>query len=163
MTKNLNQYVDIYKKALNKGEIEIAYVALRKFMSTLRATFIKNAPQYTCGNVFSGYMDYTYFYFYDSYLKEKQLRFGLVLNHQKMQFELWLLGRNEKVQAGYWELLKDSHWNSKLNEKPIYSVLSITLLADPDFNDLDSLATLIWQATLTHTRDIEDDLRTHSH
>lgn len=107
MKKSLNRQVKIYQELLHAGDIETAYVALRKFVSTLRAGCAKKFPQYTVGSVFPGYMDYTYFYFYDDFLKEHKLRFGLVLNHQKMRFELWLLGQNEKVQANYWTLLKD--------------------------------------------------------
>lgn len=159
MVKDLNQYVEIYKEALNKGEIEVAYVELRKFISTMRALFTKNLPEYTCGSVFPGYMDYTYFYFYDDFLRDRKLRFGLVLNHKKMRFELWLLGQNEKVQAEYWDLLKDSLWNKDRTERPIYSVLEINLVEKPDFDDLKYLEGLIFSETSVYLEKIKGYLK----
>lgn len=56
-------------------------------------------------------MDYTYFAFYDEYLRSQQLRFGIVLNHHQMQFELWLMVQNAERQIFYWEKLKELEWN----------------------------------------------------
>lgn len=159
MKKSLNKQVKMYQELLHAGDIEIAYVALRKFVSTLRAGCAKKFPQYTVGSVFPSYMDYTYFYFYDDFLKEHKLRFGLVLNHQKMRFELWLLGQNEKVQANYWTLLKDSQWNKQLTERPIYSVLEVVLVEAPNFDELAQLEEMILQQTANYTKKIEHYLQ----
>lgn len=153
--KNLNHYVEIYKEALNKDEITVAYVELIKFVSTLRTSFAKNLPQYTCGTVFPGYMDYTYFYFYDDFLRGRNLRFGLVLNHKKMRFELWLLGQNEKVQSKYWDFLKDSSWNKDRTERPIYSVLEVVLVEEPNFDDLKLLEEVIQKEAFVCIEKIE--------
>lgn len=159
MKKSLNRQVKIYQDLLHAGDIETAYVALRKFVSTLRAGYAKTLLQYTVGSVFPGYMDYTYFYFYDDFLKEHKLRFGLVLNHQKMCFELWLLGQNEKVQANYWALLKDSQWNKQLTKRPIYSVLEVVLVEAPNFDELAQLEEMILQQTANYTKKIEHYLQ----
>ena len=82
---------------------------------------------------------YTYFYFYNPFLRERKLRFGIVLNHEKMCFELWLMGQNEPLQKKYWELLKSSHWNEG-RERPRYSVLEVVLVEKPDWDDLKSLS-----------------------
>lgn len=45
------------------------------------------------GNISSGYMDYSYFPFTTTdFLRTHKLRFGAVLNHPQMRFELWLMG-----------------------------------------------------------------------
>ena len=41
-------------------------------------------------SIVKGYMDYTYFYFTNDYLKNQKLKLGLVLNHKEMRFEIWL-------------------------------------------------------------------------
>lgn len=98
MERNTNECLKIYQEQLNKGEIQYAYRTLMKYMSELKVKFPK---QYTTGNISFGYLDYTYFPFSNSYLKEHKLRFGIVLNHQKMQFELWLMGQNAMIQKHY--------------------------------------------------------------
>ena len=101
MDKNLNEYIEIYKRQLEQGDIRIAYEYLRKYVMVIR-TYCTNhfSDMYSFGNVNPGYMDYTYFYFFDDYLRSKKLRFGLVLNHHNMRFNY-----------GYW----DKTPNIKLN------------------------------------------------
>lgn len=97
----LNDNVDLYKKQLEKGDIQEAYTALVKYVTKLGSVLSKNlSDSYTFGSLFQGYMDYTYFYYSNDFLKKRKLRFGLVLNHQKMRFEIWLLGQNLKIQNG---------------------------------------------------------------
>ena len=91
--KNLNHYVGIYKEQLDKGDILIAYNHLVKFVMNLRVGIIKNlSKQYSFTSILHGYMDYTYFYYSNDFLKSKKLKLGLVLNHLEMRFEIWLLG-----------------------------------------------------------------------
>lgn len=85
-------------------------------------------------------MDYTYFAFYDEYLRSQQLRFGIVLNHHQMQFELWLMAQNTERQVFYWEKLKEPEWNREKVAMPRYTVLDTVIEANPYFSDLDKLA-----------------------
>lgn len=139
--ENFNYYVSLYKDQLQKGDIQIAYNGLVKFVTEMKTTLSKKwKDEFLFRNVFSGYMDYTYFYFSNNYLKERKLRFGFVLNQEKMQFELWLLGQNIKVQDYYWEVFKISRWNEDIALRPKYSTIEIILEKEPDFNNLDLLA-----------------------
>jgi len=88
MQKTLNEYIDIYKEQLDKGNIQKAYTALIKYVQTLKVHLSKKVNKYSYGNVAQGYMDYTYFYFFDKFLRSKELRFGIVLNHNKLRVEL---------------------------------------------------------------------------
>lgn len=147
MDKNLNDYVKIYKAQLDKGDIQVAYEQLLKYVMTLKVHFQKvQSGGYTFGNVYLGFMDYTYFYFFNDFLRSKKLRFGIVLNHPEMQFELWLLGQNVEVQAQYWELLKTTKWNAGRTAMPKYAQLEAVLVENPDFNDLDTLSDKIAKA-----------------
>ena len=84
-------------------------------------------------------MDYSYFSFFNDYLRNKKLRFGIVLNHREMRFELWLLGQNKKIQDSYWDILKTSPWNQCHTTKPQYAELEIILIDNPNFEKLDEL------------------------
>lgn len=139
--KNLNRYISIYQDQLKKGDILIAYNELVKFVMNLRTKFIKSlSDQYSFAGILHGYLDYTYFYYSNDFLKNKKIKFGLVLNHMEMRFELWLLGNTIPIQKRYWELLKNTKWNKGRTEMPKYSILEITLVEKPNFNDLDKLS-----------------------
>lgn len=155
MDKSLNDYIKNYKVELDKGDIQIAYEQLLKYVMTLKVCFQKMQPDdFTFGNVYLGFMDYTYFYFFNDFLRSKKLRFGIVLNHSEMQFELWLLGQNAEVQNRYWELLKTTKWNAGQTAKPKYAILEAVLIENPDFNDLDALSDKIGAAAQSTIREI---------
>lgn len=63
---------------------------MTKYVTELKA---KSPEQYSTGNISFGYLYYTYFPFFNYYLRKLKLRFGIVLKHRKMQFELWLIGK----------------------------------------------------------------------
>ncbi len=158
--KDLNHYVDIYKEQLGKGDIQEAYVGLVKYVTRLGTTLSKNlSKNYSFGNIFQGYMDYTYFYYSDDFLKERKLKMGLVLNHAKMQFEIWLLGQTIPIQEKYWEYFKSTKWNNERTTKPQYSILETVLVDKPNFNDLEELSKQIENKLPSITDDIIEDIK----
>lgn len=159
--ENLNKYVAVYKEQLNKGDILIAYNELVKFVMELRTKFIKSlSDQYSFAEILHGYMDYTYFYYSNNFLKSKKLKLGLVLNHLEMRFEIWLLGNTIPIQKKYWELLKTTKWNKERTEMPKYSILETTLVENPDFNNLNALTEQIETKTIKVSDEILDYLKT---
>jgi len=139
--KNLNHYVAIYQEQLNKGDILIAYNELVKFVMNLRTDCIKNlSNQYSFSGILHGYMDFTYFYYTNEFLKSKKLKLGIVLNHLEMRFEIWLLGNTIAVQKEYWNLLKETEWNKNKLEMPKYSILEAIIESNPDFDNLELLS-----------------------
>ena len=139
--KDLNSHVSIYKEQLHKGDIVIAYNGLVKFVMKLRTDFNKNLfDYYAFAGILHGYLDYTYFYYSNDFLKSKKLKFGLVLNHQEMRFEIWLLGNTKSIQKTYWDVLKTTKWNKDRTEMPKYAILETALVENPDFNDLVALS-----------------------
>lgn len=159
--ENLNKYVSIYKEQLNKGDILIAYNELVKFVMRLRTDFIKSlSDQYSFAGILHGYMDYTYFYYSNDFLKSKKLKLGLVLNHLEMRFEVWLLGNTMPIQKKYWELLKTTKWNKDKTEMPKYSILETTLVENPDFDNLNALTEQIETKMIKVSDEILDYLKT---
>lgn len=158
--KKLNDYVNEYKEQLKKGDIQQAYDGLVKYVMRLRTTLSKNlSDSYSFGNLFQGYMDYTYFYYSNDILKERKLKLGLVLNHTKMQFEIWLLGQTAPIQEKYWQSLKTTKWNKERATKPKYAILETVLIEKPNFNDLELLSQQIEDILLVVSREIIDDIK----
>lgn len=132
MENEIQKSLAIYKEQLNNGYIQIAYMTLIKYVSEIKSNF---PLQYNIGNISPGYLDYTYFPFFNQYLRNHKLRFGIVLNHQKMQFELWLLGQNADVQKRYWEIMKTTVWNNERSVMPKYAILEVVLEEQIDFEN----------------------------
>ena len=80
--KIFKKVLEIYKEQLDNGYIHVAYLALTKYVAELKSNFPK---KYCTGNISFGYLDYTYFSFFNTFLRDQKLRFGVVLNHRKMQ------------------------------------------------------------------------------
>lgn len=158
--KNINKYIADYKKQLEIGDIQKTYKILLSYVMSLKAHLQKQqSNKFSFGNIFPGYMDYSYFYFSNEYLRERKLRFGIVLNHEKMQFELWLMGQNIEIQKKYWALLKSSKWNEGISIKPQYSELVVVLADNPDFEDLGFLTKKIEERLMEEVEDIIDFLK----
>lgn len=154
-----NDYAALYKELLEKGDVQKAYTALIKYVLTLKSHFSKKVDKYSYGNVSQGYMDYTYFSFFDKFLRDKELRFGIVLNHNKVRFELWLMGRNAEVQKKYWNILKATKWNENQVAMPKYSVLEVVLVENPNFNNLEDLTQNIENGVICISEEIIDYLK----
>lgn len=155
MNKSMNDYVSIYQRHLKNGDIQIAYQQLIQAVMALKARFLAaHSDRYQAGNVSPGYLDFTYFSFFDAALRSRKLRFGIVLNHKNMRFELWLMGQNAAVQKEYWALLKTTRWNLHRDAMPQYSVLETVLVENPDFDDREALFSQIIAAATTQSDEI---------
>ena len=140
MNENINCRVSLYKEQVGNSEIQKTYMFLLKYLMQVKAGFEKVfSKEYSCGNISPGYMDFSYFPFSNDYLKDKKLRFGIVLNHSDLRFELWLMGQNKEIHNSYWEIFKTSPWNQGRITKPRYSELEIVLVDNPDFEKIDDL------------------------
>jgi hypothetical protein len=140
MSKNINSCISLYKEQVNKSNIQKTYMFLLKYLMQVKASFEKAfSKEYSCGNISPGYLDFSYFPFYNDYLRDKKLRFGIVLNHSKMRFELWLMGQNKEIQKRYWDMLEASQWNQGRSTRPQYAELEIVLVDNPNFENTDAL------------------------
>lgn len=158
--KNFSEYVAVYKEQLQKEDIQKAYEGLVKYVMVLKSHFSKElSDKFLFGNISPGYMDFTYFPFFNDFLREQKLRFGIVLNHKKVRFELWLMGQNLEIQRNYWNLLKTSQWNKEQIAMPKYSVLEVILVENPDFNELDILTSKIEQEAIILIHEIIDYIK----
>lgn len=150
--KSLNTLVSAYKELLANGDIQTTYQSLVGIVQNLRTEFSKKyRGEFAVANVLHGYIDFTYFYLQNDYLKKHKLKFAIVLNHQKACFELWLLGQTKDVQIKYWEKLKNVKWVNE-HAMPEYSIFEVPLLDSPDFDNTKQLSDSIHTAfeSLSH-------------
>ena len=158
MNNNISYCIEIYRKQLAQGDIQRAYTVLTKYVAELKSKLPK---QYLTGNISFGYLDYTYFPFFNNYLRNQKLRFGIVLNHKKIQIELWLMGQNAPVQKEFWEILKDTNWNKNINEMPQYSVLEVCLEDNIDFEKKEEMTQVILERAMSLSEEIQMFLQSH--
>ena len=159
---SFQESMEIYRKQLSKGDIQVAYRGLMDYFGRLRAYLANKYPEHTLSNIYYGYMDMTYFSFSSTTLKAKKLKIAIVFLHEEFRFEVWLSGANRNVQAAYWQTIKDQAWTKyELTPDPRKDdcVISHILVGDPDFSDLDLLTTEIEKGTLAFIRDVEGFLR----
>ena len=139
-SKNLNARISAYKKVFASGEIQKTYQSLVGVVQGLRTECYKAYKgKYSVANVLHGYIDFTYFYLQNDYLKKHRLKLAIVFNHQEVRFELWLLGQTKDVQINFWEKLKGEKWVNE-DSMPEWSIFEIVMIASPDFDDIEQLS-----------------------
>ncbi len=162
---NLPEYMQEYKKQLEKGAIQAAYKGLMDFIMDLRTHFKNKYPDYfTSGSIYYGYMDMTYFSVIPQPLKSRNLKVAVVFVHEAFRFEVWLAGYNKQVQAQYWNLIKESGWNKYPVVATIQGadlIIEHVLVDNPDFGDMDALTEQIERGTLKFIADVEGFLAKH--
>lgn len=159
--KSLNARISAYKEAFASGEIQKTYQSLVGIVQSLRTEFSKKYKgEFSVANVLHGYIDFTYFYLQNDYLKKNKLKLAIVLNHQQAHFELWLLGQTKDVQIRYWEKLKGVEWVNQ-EAMPEYSIFEISLLANPDFDNIKRLSKSIHSTFESLSKEIFNTLEAH--
>jgi hypothetical protein len=159
--ESFHEYINEYRKQMEKGDIKKAYRGLMDYIMGLRTHLNKKYPDYFVTGIYQGYMDMTYFSFFPESLKHRKLKVGIVFVHETMRFEVWLFGVNKQVQTKYWKLFKDSGWNKYHivpTVKGFDGIVDTVLVDNPDFSDLDALTKQIERGTLKFIKDIESFL-----
>lgn len=152
------QYMNEYRKQLEKGSIKAAYRGLMDYMNSLRAHFTSKCPDYFVSGLYFGYMDMTYFALIPKSLKRRKLKIAIVFNHEAFRFEAWLSGYNKAIQAKYWKQIKQSSlskYRQPASTKGADSIVECDLVENPDFGDLDALTRQIESGTLKFIGDVE--------
>jgi len=160
--EQFHEYVNEYRKQLERGAIRRAYKGLMEYIMDLRTHFKNKYPDYfVSGSIYYGYMDMTYFSFFPESLKQRKLKIAVVFIHDTFRFEAWLAGYNKEVQSKYWKLIKESDWNKYQvvsTTKGVDSIIEHTLVDNPDFSDLGALTKQIESATMKFIEDVESFL-----
>ena len=122
-----------YKQILSDGTFQETHQELVSVLQQIRACFLKqNQTEYSIASIMHGYIDYTYFYMQSPILKKRRLKLGVVLNHQSVGFELWLLGNTKAVQKMY--LVKTKRYKMDcLRHYAEYSIFESELVSPTAF------------------------------
>jgi hypothetical protein len=159
------EYIDEYKKQMQKGVISKAYKGLMEYIMELRTHFQRKYPDYfVSGSIYYGYMDMTYFSFFPKAIQDRKLKIAVVFVHESCRFEVWLAGYNKQVQLKYWKLFKESGWNEYRlvpTTKGVDAIVEHVLVENPDFGELDALTEQIEGATIKFIKDVESFLSLH--
>ena len=162
---SFHEYINEYRKQIEKGDIKEAYKGLMEYIMDLRVHFKNKYPDYfVSGSIYYGYMDMTYFAFFPESLKRRKLKIGIVFIHETCRFEVWLFGYNKQIQTKYWKLFKESNWNKYRivsTTKGVDSIIEYNIVNNPDFSDLDTLTQQIEKGTLKFIKDVENFLSKH--
>lgn len=161
LDKNLNARIPAYKKAFASGEIQKTYQSLVGIVQGLRTEFYKTYKgEFSVANILHGYIDFTYFYLQNDYLKKHKLKLAIVLNHQQVRFELWLLGQTKDVQISFWKKLQAEKWVNE-DSMPEWSIFEIIMLANPDFNNPEQLSESIHSSFSALSKEIIEVLKVY--
>lgn len=153
-SKNLNSRIPAYRAIFSNGEFQQTYQDLVGIVQNLRTEFSKKyKSEYATANILHGYVDFTYFYVQNDYLKSKKLKLAIVFNHKNANFELWLLGQTKDVQILYWRKLREVKWVNK-EAMPEYSIFEAPLLSAPDFDNSTKLSESIHSQFKTLSKEI---------
>ena len=160
--KSLQENMAEFRKQLEMGSIQKAYLGLIEYMMSLKNHFSNKYPDYsTPGSLYNGYMDMTYFSILPKSLKDRDLKIAIVFLYDTFRFEIWLSGKNKRVLEKYWKIINKSGWDKYKVVEPVKGVDSVVehiLVDSPDFSDLDSLTKQIEQGALEFIQDIESFL-----
>lgn len=156
---SLNADLAEYQAQLQKGTIQKAYRGLMDYILSLKSHLGRHFPEYTLpGGLYFGYMDMTYFSIVSESLKQRQLKIAIVFVHKQFRFEIWLAAVNKRVQARYWQLIRESGWDQYRLVPSLEgadSIVEHVLVKEPDFSDPDALTRQIEENTLKFIRDVE--------
>lgn len=154
---SLNESVKEYKKQLVTGHIKLAYRGIVEYMMNLATYFKKKYPEYYVSSLYQGYMDMSYFAIVPDSLKAKKLKAAIVFIHEKIEFEIWLSGANKDVQLKYWTIFKEKdfkNYNVPSSIKGIDSIIELSLINNPNFDDLEELTKKIELGTIHFLKEI---------
>jgi len=152
------EYLNIYRREVEKGAIQKAYKLLMDSISILKSNFEKKYPDFFISEIYHGYMDMTYFSFTPQSIKNLKLKIAIVFIHNRFVFEIWLVGQNKQIQAEYWRIVKEKKWSRYQVPDSIEGIdyiMKNVLLENPNFGDLDNLSINIDAAAIRFIDDLE--------
>ena len=77
-----HEYMQEYRKQLQRGYIQEAYKGLMGYIMDLRVYFKNKYPEYSVSGIYQGYMDMTYFSFSPESIKSRKLKIAIVLIYE---------------------------------------------------------------------------------
>jgi hypothetical protein len=145
------------QKRLSDGLIQRAYRGVVSYMSRLRTVFADQRGERAVSGLYQGYFDMTYFALASDELKGRDLKLAVVFNYETFGFEVWLAGRNRKVQRQYWARFLDAGYAKHRLVEPavgIDAIVMAVLAANYSLEDEGGLNARIVAGVMAFERDI---------
>lgn len=149
-----------YQKHLKNTKLQDTYGKLMAYFVSLRNYFDKKySADYTVGSLYEGRLDHTYFPIMPDSIRSKKLKFVIVFDHAKIQFDIWLLGINKEVRQEFWTKPQNEKWDKyPLLPMPDNGIIQHVMVEKPDFTNQAALSSEIDEKTMTFINDIVKDL-----
>lgn len=165
MKLSLDNDLKEYQKQLNNSTLQKAYQGLMNYIANLRNHLIgKYANDLSIGQLYQGYLDFSYFTLTPPALKNNQLKIVILYEHKTSQFEIWLVGQNKPIQQHYWQQLKQANYNKyPLLADAKEGIIRQPLIANPSFNNPNQLTEKIEHSALTFIKEITKTIEALPH
>lgn len=125
-----------YRNLLQTTNLQKAYQEWLRMFRYLRTTLEQQLPDYRFqGSVNENGMDYAYFSFADSLLKEQGLKLVVVFVPERFQLEVWLSGVNRAAQGRWAALLSNCTPPMQQSENPARTDYLVRLAVEADLAD----------------------------
>lgn len=144
---------------MSNSKQRLEYHQILDYIKELRLFFSKKYESYfKLGAINQSSPDFTYFSLTTEDLKKQKLKFVLIFNHQKYQFEICLSGQNKEIRKRYWELFHESDWNKyhvPISIKNNLMIVSHTIIPAPDFSDKINLTKQVEAESMEFINDLQ--------
>ncbi|MCC5895205.1 MAG: hypothetical protein JJU16_07045 [Alkalibacterium sp.] len=163
--ESLNKDLVELGNLLKKTHVQEGYKGLIVYIKGLRNYFKKKYPEYdVSANLYQGYLDLTFFSLTTPLTQSRDLKYIIVFNYDKMQFEVWLSGKNRAVMSDYHKTFSRCQLNAySLTEdkKGMSAIIEYVVVEHPDFDALDELTKQIDAGVVSFIKSIETDYLTN--
>ncbi len=127
-----------------------------EYVKALRAHFARTRPaDYVSVSVSTATAGITYFAVIPASLKMRRLKVVIVFVHSKQRFEVWLRGRNKRVQMNYRKLVERSGWPKHRRPDSPYAIVAQVLSRASDLADPATLTGRIERKAIRFISDVE--------
>ncbi|WP_422122657.1 DUF7000 family protein [Planococcus sp. X10-3] len=158
--ESLSKSLTEYRELLKETDLQKAYKSLMHYMKELRRFFKEKYPEYeVSANLYPGYLDLTFFTITSKLAQQNQLKYAVVFRHDKMQFEVWLSGRNRAVMSEYHRKFSGQAMNNyslTADDKGMSSIIESIVVGKPDFDDLTELTNQIDLGVINFIQEIDN-------
>lgn len=160
LSKSLYEYGELLKKT----DLQKAYKSLMQYIKELRRYFKEKYPEYeVSANLYPGYLDLTFFTITSKLAQQNQLKYAVVFRHDKMQFEVWLSGRNRAVMSEYHRKFSGHTMNIHsltADDKGMSSIIETIVVEKPDFDNMTELTNQIDLGVISFIQEVENTFLT---
>ena len=139
--------LETYRTLLQTTDLQRAYQEFIRLFRFLRTELERQMPDFRFQNgITENAMDYAYFSFTDSVLKEKDLKLVVAFDYQRFHLEVWLSGVNRSAQCRWAE-----HWRNcpppmELTQDPDHTDFVVRLPVETELSDGVKVAAAVKEA-----------------